>query len=135
MNGSSDISQPSVRCLHITQQFYHLVSNNGYSIQEVRYKSDGSRQEIIRTGIQVNFAQSGSIGQFHFITLLTNLVAAFALLSVSSSIVELLMCYVLPKRKQYMTLKYQTTEQFNGTVVPISEKKAENVTDAAYKAV
>ena len=103
-----------------------IVSNNGYSIKQVRYEPDGSRLEIERTGIQVNFEQSGSIGQFHFITLLTNLVAAFALLSVSSVVVEGLMCYVLPKRKMYMKLKYQTTELFHGTVER-GEKSLENV--------
>ncbi|KAI9176032.1 hypothetical protein H9P43_006396 [Blastocladiella emersonii ATCC 22665] len=70
-------------------------------------------QQWNRHGIRIKFVQTGKLGQFQLITLLTNVVASFALFRIAVLIVEFLMLRVLPEKDKYSAYKYQVTEDFH----------------------
>ncbi|CAJ0883301.1 9495_t:CDS:2, partial [Entrophospora sp. SA101] len=61
-------------------------------------------------GSRITFKQYGKIGEFDFISLLINLVAAITLFSVSTFLVEFLMLYLLPEKNQYQEAIFERTE-------------------------
>lgn len=56
------------------------------------------------------------------LAVISNLVAALALISVATVIVDLLMVYVMPKRKEYQDAKYQETTLFNEDKASIDDR-------------
>ena len=60
-----------------------------------------------RHGVKFQLVQTGEIGRFEFIALLTNLVASIALFKLASVFVELMMLRVLPQKEIYEQYKYQ----------------------------
>ncbi|KAF9439167.1 cytochrome c oxidase subunit 1 [Entomortierella beljakovae] len=78
-------------------------------IETIRDFKDGNRVEINRHGIRIIFSQTGQLGQFSLMTLLTNLVAAIALFKVANIIVELMMLRLHPRKKIYDRAKFETT--------------------------
>ncbi|KAF8940922.1 cytochrome c oxidase subunit 1 [Dissophora ornata] len=82
-------------------------------IETIRDFRDGNRVEINRHGIRIVFSQTGQLGQFSFMTLLTNLVAAIALFKVANIIVELTMLRLHPQKKVYVRAKFESTNDPN----------------------
>lgn len=66
-----------------------------------------------RHGIKFVFLQTGQMARFDFQVALVQVVSAFALLSVATFTVELLMLYVLPQRKEYNAYKYEISKDFS----------------------
>ncbi|KAJ3201547.1 NADPH-adrenodoxin reductase, partial [Dinochytrium kinnereticum] len=95
----------------------HAVNfaNTEYKVQQSVFNQNGTVSVLDRHGIYIVFAQSGQIGQFSFIALLSNLVASIALLKVASLIVDFLMTMVLPEKDLYKEAKTQITEEISKT--------------------
>ncbi|KAK9763754.1 hypothetical protein K7432_009303 [Basidiobolus ranarum] len=92
----------------------NYIKGNEYKIEETIYNpTDGSYTEFNRHGIRIVFSQTGNIGKFDFMSLLTNLVASIALLKTASLLVEIFMLKFLPQRKMYYEAKYEHTEDFD----------------------
>ncbi|KAG0258989.1 cytochrome c oxidase subunit 1 [Mortierella polycephala] len=79
-------------------------------IETIRNFRGGDRVEINRHGVRIVFSQTGQLGQFSLMTLLTNLVAAVALFKVANIIVELLMLRIHPQKKAYGRAKFESTK-------------------------
>ncbi|KAG0211030.1 cytochrome c oxidase subunit 1 [Mortierella sp. GBA30] len=79
-------------------------------IETIRDFRARSRVEINRHGIRIVFSQTGQLGQFSLMTLLTNLVAAIALFKVANIIVELLMLRLHPQKNVYVRAKFESTK-------------------------
>ncbi|KAI9599277.1 hypothetical protein BDF19DRAFT_137 [Syncephalis fuscata] len=67
--------------------------------------------EIRRKGIRIIFQQTGSFGQFSFVTLLIYLCIILLLSAIATLLLEMLMIYVLPQRYLYYARKY---DLYNG---------------------
>jgi hypothetical protein len=91
----------------------NIVEGLEMKVSELRYNPDGSVTKFDRHGVQVIFTQTGSIGFFNLLALILNLVAALALIKVATTIVDLLMVYIMPRRAEYQDAKYTETEFFN----------------------
>ncbi|KAF9390897.1 cytochrome c oxidase subunit 1 [Podila verticillata] len=83
-------------------------------IETIRDFRGGNRVEINRHGIRIVFSQAGQLGQFSFMTLLTNLVAAVALFKVANIVVELMMLRLHPHKKIYDRAKFESTKDGKG---------------------
>ncbi|KAG9289925.1 hypothetical protein G9A89_010231 [Geosiphon pyriformis] len=98
----------------ITYTYYpQMIDGNEYKTVESIYGGDKSYILKERHGIRLVFQQYGSIGVFDFITLLQNIVAGFALFSLATLIVEILMLQLLPEKKDYEEWKFETTQDFD----------------------
>ncbi|KAI9096077.1 hypothetical protein DFS34DRAFT_151907 [Phlyctochytrium arcticum] len=84
-----------------------------YKVLQTRVNPDGSLTYLNRHGIRIVFDQTGQIGEFDFIALLTALVAATALLRVATLTVEVLMLWIMPHRILYSKAKFESTEDFS----------------------
>jgi hypothetical protein len=65
-----------------------------------------------RHGIRMLFLRTGTIGKFDFQTMLINIIAGAALLSLVTYIVDFLAKYTLPERELYRAYMIQPTEDF-----------------------
>ena len=71
------------------------VDGESYSQFDTQFNAaDGSLTYTEKHGIKINFSQTGTIGTFNFLTMLSSLVGGMALLSVASTLTE---CEVLPR--------------------------------------
>ena len=86
-----------------------VIDGNEYKAVESLYQSDGSYILKERHGIRLVFQQHGEIGEFSFISLLTNIVAAFALFKVATIVVEILMLNIVPEKRVYEKAKFEMT--------------------------
>jgi len=66
-----------------------------------------------RHGVRILFVVTGLIGRFDFPTLLTALVNGFVLLKVATTIVDLLLLYIMPQKDIYKKHKFEVTEDFS----------------------
>ncbi|CAG8763239.1 2979_t:CDS:2, partial [Gigaspora rosea] len=81
---------------------------NEYKVLESVYNAtDGSYTILDRHGIRFIFQQHGSIGEFDLITLLTSIVASFALFGGAKIIVEAIMLNLSTNRQNYKDAKYK----------------------------
>ncbi|KAJ3358845.1 cytochrome c oxidase subunit 1 [Allomyces javanicus] len=70
-------------------------------------------QQWSRHGIRIKFVQTGKVGEFELIAVLTSLVASLALFRLAVMLVEIIMIYILPERDTYRSYKYDITEDFS----------------------
>ncbi|ORX77973.1 hypothetical protein K493DRAFT_412410 [Basidiobolus meristosporus CBS 931.73] len=92
----------------------NYIKGNEFKVEETIFNpTDGSITELNRHGIRIVFSQTGNIGKFDFMSLLTNLVASIALLKTATLLVEIFMLKFLPQRKMYYEAKYELTEDFD----------------------
>jgi hypothetical protein len=63
-----------------------------------------------RNGIKLIYIIAGTIGVFDFQTLITNLVGSIVLLKAATTIVDILMEYVLPEKLRYKSHKYEQSD-------------------------
>ncbi|KAI9140005.1 hypothetical protein BKA69DRAFT_1126033 [Paraphysoderma sedebokerense] len=83
-------------------------------IVEVIYDvSLGNYVQLNRHGVRIKFIQTGTIGEFDFMALLSYLAGAIALFKVAQLIVEQLMLRFLPQKEFYAKYKYTVTEDFS----------------------
>ena len=70
---------------------------------------DGQDKRLTRDihGVKIVVLQTGQLGHFDATTLLLQLTTSLALLAASTTMVDLLMQYVLAKKKRYVGAKYQ----------------------------
>lgn len=60
-----------------------------------------------RYGIKIEFHQSGRLGHFSFPALLQHLVSAVGLLTLTATIVDILVLYILPYKSEYRRFVYE----------------------------
>ncbi|KAM9996721.1 hypothetical protein ACTFIZ_001669 [Dictyostelium cf. discoideum] len=90
------------------------IANTIYDVPEIVILKDiNTRLLLKRHGIRVIFIQTGTIGSFHFQTLLLTLVSGLGLLAVATTVVDQLAIRLLPQRKSYSSLKFQVTESMS----------------------
>ncbi|CAG8626882.1 8174_t:CDS:10 [Cetraspora pellucida] len=88
-----------------------IIDGNEYkAVENVYNTTDGSYTVIDRHGIRLVFQQHGTIGQFGFVALLTNLVASFALFKLAELIVEIFMLRFHPDKREYEKAKYDDVD-------------------------
>ncbi|KAJ3119336.1 cytochrome c oxidase subunit 1 [Nowakowskiella sp. JEL0407] len=99
----NEVGNPQI--LHYT---YLPAQLNGteYKIVQHITNPDGTVTYLNRHGIRIILTQFGAIGVFDFQSLLINLVAALALTKFATTLVDLLMLYVMPRRHSYKEAKY-----------------------------
>ncbi|CAG8732723.1 8831_t:CDS:2, partial [Ambispora leptoticha] len=85
------------------------IPGNEYKSVENIFMPNGSYVVKERHGLRLIFQQNGEIGRFDFISLLQNIVAGFALFSLATIIVEVLMLKFLPEKDVYEQVKFETT--------------------------
>ncbi|CAG8536195.1 1082_t:CDS:10, partial [Cetraspora pellucida] len=84
-----------------------VIDGNEYkAVENIHNTTDGSYTVIERHGIRLVFQQHGTIGQFQFVALLTNLVASFALFKLAELLVEIFMLRFHPDKSEYEKAKY-----------------------------
>ena len=88
------------------------LGNDEFKSEEAKFIGD-ELWLYNRHGVRIVFAQVGELGKFDFLTLLLNLVAAFALLSLSTLVVEFFMLKLLPQKAHYERYKFITTDDFS----------------------
>jgi hypothetical protein len=75
---------------------------------------DLARRKIVEShGIFITCSIAGVFGKPKFQSLLINLTSALSLLAVAKVLVEILMLYCLPERKQYEKEKFQVSEDYS----------------------
>ncbi|KAN0053164.1 hypothetical protein ACTA71_006688 [Dictyostelium dimigraforme] len=90
------------------------IANTIYDVPEtIILETIKSRLLFKRHGVRVIFIQTGTIGSFHFQTLLLTLVSGLGLLAVATTVVDQLAIRLLPQRKSYSSLKFQVTESMS----------------------
>ncbi|KAF9969662.1 cytochrome c oxidase subunit 1, partial [Modicella reniformis] len=90
-----------------------IIDQEYKAIETSRNFRDGDRVEINRHGIRIIFSQTGQLGHFSFITLLTNVVAAVALFKVANLIVELMMLRFHSQKARYVSHKFEHAKDAN----------------------
>jgi hypothetical protein len=74
-----------------------IIAGSEMKILQTITNLDGSLTYLDRHGVRVIFAQTGVVGTFNFLALILNLVAALALITLASVVVDLLMIYLMPR--------------------------------------
>lgn len=70
---------------------------------------------VKRNGIKLIYIIAGTIGIFDFQTLITNLVGSVVLLKAATTVVDVLMEYVLPEKLRYKSHKYEESTEDDST--------------------
>lgn len=70
------------------------------------------RSMAVAYGTMITVIQSGNLAQFDPIFALTTLTSAMALLAVATTLTEMLMLYILPRKSEYQKLKYKESRDF-----------------------
>jgi hypothetical protein len=68
-------------------------------------------------GIKVAVLLGGEFNQFNVVSFLVTLTTALGLLAVATTIVDMLMLYILPEKKRYQEAKFESTEEFQSGAV------------------
>lgn len=74
-----------------------LLQNSQWKIVETIVNPDGSITYLNRHGIKIVMGQTGIIGNFDFVALILNFVAALGLLTVATIVIDAAMIYFMPK--------------------------------------
>jgi len=96
-----------------------------------------SRTVLDRNGIRITFVQTGTIGRFEFPLLFVHVASAVALIMLATLVIDIVMLYVLPRRRFYRMVKYEKdidfdqvqnkfdklSENIKGTLLPRSERE------------
>ncbi|KAJ3270479.1 cytochrome c oxidase subunit 1 [Terramyces sp. JEL0728] len=86
------------------------IDGSFFKLTEIQYNADGSYTIFDRHGVRFVFAQTGTIGIFNPLAFMMNVVAALALFSIAGVLVDYIMIYFLPNRKNYSEAKFETAE-------------------------
>jgi len=83
-----------------------------YQADEPRWLQNADMILYSRHGIRMVFIQTGLIGQFDFLTLLTTIVSGLVLTSLATLFVDVIALRVLPERSMYKHYKREVTIDF-----------------------
>jgi len=95
-----------------TYELYHIPGLNVLAMQPSVELPDGTITQRTWYGVKIIFLVVGAIGYFDFPTLLQAVVAGLVLVKVASTIVDLLILYVLPDKVLYSKHIFEVTEDF-----------------------
>lgn len=84
-----------------------MIDRSFFKLTEIQYNPDGSYNIFDRHGVRFVFAQTGTIGIFNFLAFINNVVAALAMFSIAGVLVDYIMIYFLPNRKNYSEAKFE----------------------------
>jgi hypothetical protein len=68
-------------------------------------------------GIKLAVLLGGEFNEFNVVSFLVTLTTALGLLAVATTLVDMLMLYILPEKKRYQEAKFEATEEFQGRAV------------------
>lgn len=68
-------------------------------------------------GIKIAVLLGGEFNQFDAVNFLITLTTALGLLAVATTVIDVLMLYILPEKKRYYAAKYEKTEEFEAGMV------------------
>lgn len=105
---TNDITNPNK--LKYTYEFFNIPKQDVVAKQPISATPEGNIQKNWN-GVRFVFMIVGSIGVFDFPTLLTSLVAGTVLLSVATTVVDMLMQHIMPDKKYYSDHKFEETCQ------------------------
>jgi len=93
---------------------YTLFTVPGVNVisQEPSQPVSGGISQRSWYGVRLIFLITGTFGEFDFPTLLTSLVSGLVLVKVATTIVDMIIIYVLPDKIMYREHKYEVTEDF-----------------------
>jgi len=87
------------------------VSNQGYEVTQVLQSASPDQRTVLRRhGIRIVVSQTGHVGEFSFQALLVTCTASLGLMAVATSVVEILLRFVLPEKDKYCKHKFLETE-------------------------
>lgn len=107
---SNRVSNPKE--LKYDYKFYTIPDVNVISQEPTKPVAGGLSQRSWY-GVRLVFLVIGSIGKFDFPTLLTSLVNGLVLVKVATTIVDLLILYIMPDKNIYKRHKFEVTEDFS----------------------
>jgi P2X purinoceptor 4 len=128
INWDCDLDKEYSRCVP-EYSFRRMDNKNstlakGYSFRYPIYSSENSvevRTLIKAYGIRFQVLVSGKAGQFNIVPLLLNIGSGIALLGIATVICDLMVMYVVKRRKYYKENKYQLVED-EEALFPLDEQ-------------
>lgn len=92
-----------------------LVEKAEFKVQEIVRDGDRTDERFVldRHGVRLMVKQTGELGMFDMTTLLIQLVTSLALLSLSTTITDYVMIYVMKHRDEFSELKFATSRDFH----------------------
>lgn len=92
-----------------------LIAGSSFKQYVPFYSSYRSQRTLLNAhGIKIAVLLGGEFHMFDAVSFLITLTTAVGLLAVATTIVDLLMLYVLPEKERYEEAKYERTEEFEG---------------------
>merc|ERR1711881_669645 len=93
------------------QYKFFVKPKTKFSVQVVQKGSNPHKRTIHHLfGPRVVFDAGGKLGFFQFNSLVIQLTTSLAMFALATTIVDVLMLYVLPNREKYTTFKYEEIE-------------------------
>eukprot|EP00563_Minutocellus_polymorphus_P020565 CAMPEP_0197721198 /NCGR_PEP_ID=MMETSP1434-20131217/4334_1 /TAXON_ID=265543 /ORGANISM="Minutocellus polymorphus, Strain CCMP3303" /LENGTH=451 /DNA_ID=CAMNT_0043306173 /DNA_START=74 /DNA_END=1425 /DNA_ORIENTATION=- len=90
-----------------------LIAGSSFKQYIPFYKQYRSQRTLLNAhGIKIAVLLGGEFHTFNMLSFLITLTTAVGLLAVATTIVDLLMLYVLPEKERYQEAKYESTEEF-----------------------
>jgi len=92
-----------------------LIAGSSFKQYVPFYNSYRSQRTLLNAhGIRIAVLLDGEFHVFNTVSFLITMTTAVGLLAVATTIVDLLMLYVLPEKRRYQEAKYERTEEFEG---------------------
>jgi P2X purinoceptor 4 len=82
----------------------------GWNFRYAQYYSDGTRTMYKAYGIRFQVFVQGRAGKFNFIPLLLNVGSGFGLMAITTIICDIVVLYIMKKRKYYKDKKFLKVE-------------------------
>jgi len=115
----------------------HRLHETSFMTYEALGASEGDDHRHLhkRCGIHLKFILTGKIGRFSLNALLSNIVSALGLVTLSSIVVDQLALYVLPLKKQYSQYKYEEEEttEVQSVIAPPKTESAKPISKPKKK--
>ena len=90
-----------------------LIAGSSFKQYVPFYKEYRSQRTLLNAhGIKIAVLLGGEFHTFNMLSFIITLTTAVGLLAVATTIVDLLMLYVLPEKERYQDAKYESTEEF-----------------------
>eukprot|EP00128_Syssomonas_multiformis_P006014 Colp12_sorted_trinity150504_noHs@25248 len=99
--------------IRYTMRVSQVANSDFKAIENVYSSFPQNATEINRHGVRLIILQTGLLGKFDFQTLLINLITGLGLITVASTIVDLVATKIMPERQDYQKAKFDVTEDFS----------------------
>eukprot|EP01119_Soliformovum_irregulare_P002605 TRINITY_DN12853_c0_g1_i1.p1 TRINITY_DN12853_c0_g1~~TRINITY_DN12853_c0_g1_i1.p1 ORF type:complete len:378 (-),score=90.86 TRINITY_DN12853_c0_g1_i1:39-1172(-) len=123
------IIEYSNRASQPTELKYRYSLTQIPNVDTARFEGSTSTVATNRHGIDIIIVQTGLIGQFSFPALLSAIVGGLVLMSIATTIVDLLAIYILPQKDVYGQSKFQMTKEMARTPRQWIRKEPIEMTD------